>query len=58
MLLKTRGCRFGRSSLVAIDFRDDAVQELTKIYERSQDLWIQQWRDEMAELPMFNRLVA
>jgi hypothetical protein len=44
--------------LVAIDFRDDAVQELTKIYERSQDLWIQQWRDEMAELPMFNRLVA
>jgi hypothetical protein len=44
--------------LVAIDFRDDAVQELTEIYERSQDLWIQQWRDEMAEIPMLNRLVA
>ena len=58
MLLKTRGYRFGRSSLVVIDFRDDAVQELTKIYERSQDLWIEQWRDEMAELPMLNRLVA
>ena len=23
-----------------VDFRDDAVQELTEIYERSQDLWI------------------
>lgn len=41
-----------------VDFRDDAVQELTEIYERSQDLWIQQWRDEMAEIPMLNRLVA
>ena len=41
-----------------VDFRDDAVQELTEIYERSQDLWIHQWRDEMAEIPMLNRLVA
>ena len=41
-----------------VDFRDDAVQELTEIYERSQDLWIQQWRDQMAEIPMLNRLVA
>jgi hypothetical protein len=44
--------------LFAIDFRDDDVQELTEIYERNQDLWIQQWRDEMAELPMLNPLVA
>ena len=41
-----------------VDFRDHAVQELTEIYERSQDLWIQQWRDEMVELPILNRLVA
>ena len=38
--------------------KGDAVQELTEIYERSQDLWIQQWRDEMAEIPMLNLLVA
>ena len=44
--------------MVAIDFREDAVQELIEIYERNQDLWIHQWRDEMAELPMLNRLVA
>ena len=41
-----------------VDFHDHAVQELTEIYERSQDLWIQQWRDEMVELPILNRLVA
>ena len=41
-----------------VDFRDRAVQELTEIYERSQDLWIQQWRDEMVELPILNRLIA
>ncbi|MBL6802442.1 MAG: DUF1028 domain-containing protein [Synechococcus sp. BS307-5m-G38] len=41
-----------------IDFRDQAVEELMQVYERSQDLWAQQWRDELSELPMMNRLVA
>ena len=41
-----------------VDFRDDAVDELMRIYERSQDLWAQQWRDELSELPVINRLVA
>ena len=41
-----------------VDFRDQAVDELMQVYERSQDLWAQQWRDELSELPMMNRLVA
>ena len=41
-----------------VDFRDQAVEELMQVYERSQDLWAQQWRDELSELPMMNRLVA
>ena len=41
-----------------IDFRTGAVEELMELYERSQDLWAQQWRDELLELPMLNRLVA
>ena len=27
------------------------------IYERSQDLWAQQWRDELSELRTLNRTV-
>ena len=41
-----------------VDFRAGAVEELMELYERSQDLWAQQWRDELLELPMLNRLVA
>ena len=41
-----------------VDFRDAAVAELMQVYERSQDLWAQQWRDELAEAPVLNRLVA
>ena len=41
-----------------VDFRTGAVEELMELYERSQDLWAQQWRDELLELPMLNRLVA
>jgi uncharacterized Ntn-hydrolase superfamily protein len=41
-----------------VDFRPGAVEELMELYERSQDLWAQQWRDELLELPMLNRLVA
>ena len=35
-----------------------AVEELMELYDRSQDRWAQQWRDELLELPMLNRLVA
>ncbi len=41
-----------------VDFREQAVHELVEIYERSQDLWAQQWRDELSELQTLNRLVA
>ena len=41
-----------------VDFRAGAVEELMELYERSQDRWAQQWRDELLELPMLNRLVA
>ena len=41
-----------------VDYRDEAVKELMEIYERSQDLWAQQWRDELSELPVLNRLIA
>ena len=41
-----------------VDFRTGAVEELMELYERSQDMWAQQWRDELLELPMLNRLVA
>jgi uncharacterized Ntn-hydrolase superfamily protein len=41
-----------------VDFRAGAVEELMELYERSQDLWAQQWRDELLELPVLNRLVA
>ena len=41
-----------------VDYRDEAVRELMEIYERSQDLWVQQWRDELSELPVLNRLIA
>ena len=41
-----------------VDFRTGAVEELMELYERSQDLWAQQWRDELLELPMLNRLAA
>ena len=41
-----------------VDFRDAAVAELMQVYERSQDLWAQQWRDQLSEAPVLNRLVA
>jgi uncharacterized Ntn-hydrolase superfamily protein len=41
-----------------IDYHDCAVLELAKLYERSQLLWAQAWRDELAERPMLNREVA
>ena len=41
-----------------VDFHERAVEQLMEVYERSQDLWAQQWRDELSELPMLNRLVA
>ena len=40
-----------------VDYRDQAVGELMAIYERSQDLWAQQWRDELSELRTLNRTV-
>ncbi|QCH13593.1 DUF1028 domain-containing protein [Synechococcus sp. CB0101] len=41
-----------------IDYHDSAVLELAELYERSQLLWAQAWRDELAERPMLNREVA
>lgn len=40
-----------------VDYRDQAVGELMEIYERSQDLWAQQWRDELSELSTLNRTI-
>ena len=40
-----------------VDYHDQAVGELMAIYERSQDLWAQQWRDELSELRTLNRTV-
>ena len=40
-----------------VDYHDQAVRELMAIYERSQDLWAQQWRDELSELRTLNRTV-
>ena len=34
------------------------VEQLMEVYERSQALWAQEWRHELSELPMLNRLVA
>jgi uncharacterized Ntn-hydrolase superfamily protein len=41
-----------------IDYLDQAVSELTLLYERSQSHWAQTWRDELAQRPIINRLVA
>ena len=41
-----------------VDFREGAVAELMEIYERSQDLWAQEWRDGFSDLPRLDRLVA
>ena len=41
-----------------VDFRARAVEELMELYDRSQDLWAQQWRNELLELPMLNRLAS
>ena len=41
-----------------MDFRDNAVDELCQLYEHSQKVWVQQWRDELSELQTLNRLVA
>lgn len=35
-----------------VDFHHTAVAELAALYERSQSLGMQQWRDELAERPM------
>ena len=34
-----------------VDFEERAVDSLMALYERSQQLWVQQWRDSFAELP-------
>ena len=41
-----------------VDFRDAAVEELMRVYERSQELWVQEWRDSFTDLPRLNRLMA
>ena len=41
-----------------VDFQEDAVAELSQLYDRSQELWMQQWRDSFADLPRLNRLVS
>lgn len=41
-----------------IDYHDTAVAELMALYERSQLLWAQAWRDELADRPILNREVA
>ena len=44
-----------------VDFHERAVEQLmdlVQLYERSQELWMQQWRDSFAELPRLNRLVS
>jgi uncharacterized Ntn-hydrolase superfamily protein len=41
-----------------VDFRPNAVTELSQLYEKSQMLWVQQWRDELSELSTLNRFVA
>ncbi|WP_413440481.1 DUF1028 domain-containing protein [Synechococcus sp. MIT S1220] len=41
-----------------IDFRNNAVDELSELYQRSQDQWAQQWRNELADLKTLNRFVA
>ena len=41
-----------------VDFHEGAVEQLMEVYERSQALWAQEWRDELSELPVLNRLVA
>jgi uncharacterized Ntn-hydrolase superfamily protein len=41
-----------------IDYHDQAVSELTLLYERSQMHWAQTWRDELAQRPIISRHVA
>ena len=52
---------FGRIDNVLLDLRvhdrDQVVDELMVIYGRSQDLWAQQWRDELSELRTLNRTI-
>ena len=38
-----------------VDYRDDAVLELERIYRHSQDIWAQQWRDKLRTLPTLRR---
>ncbi|QPN62276.1 DUF1028 domain-containing protein [Synechococcus sp. CBW1004] len=41
-----------------IDYHDQALSELTLLYERSQMHWAQTWRDELAQRPIISRHVA
>ena len=41
-----------------VDFRVSAVEELMELYERSQDRWAQQWRNELLELPKLRNLTS
>lgn len=40
-----------------VDYNELAVGELMAIYERSQDLWVQQWRNELSEMRTLNRTI-
>ena len=40
-----------------VDYNEQAVGELMAIYERSQDLWVQQWRNELSEMRTLNRTI-
>ncbi len=40
-----------------VDYNEQAVSELMAIYERSQDLWVQQWRNELSEMRTLNRTI-
>ena len=41
-----------------IDFQEEAVDALQHLYEPSQLLWAQQWRDELLTRPVLNRTIS